>query len=54
MDGRIDAEGLGTPEFAERFRARLSEELAGLSGKSAQELVHERQAKYRAIGRADG
>ncbi len=54
VDGKIDAEGLGTPEFAERFRARLSEELAGLSGKSAQELVHERQAKYRAIGRADG
>lgn len=53
VDGIIDAAGLGTPEFAERLRSRLAEELEGLEGLGTDEIVGERQAKFRAIGRAE-
>ena len=51
VDGVIDATGLGTPEFADTFRARIERELSDLESMDSDQLIEQRHDKFRAIGR---
>ncbi|WP_130811992.1 acetyl-CoA carboxylase, carboxyltransferase subunit beta [Olsenella sp. Marseille-P4559] len=53
VDGSIDAQGLGTPEFAFRLAERLQTELEPLVQMDAKELVESRYERFRRMGRFD-
>ena len=53
VDGEVDAEGLGTSEFAWRLAGRIHAELAELGAMGTDDLLAERYERFRKIGRYD-
>ena len=53
VDGEVDAEGLGTSEFAWRLAGRIHDELAELGAMGTDELLAARYERFRKIGRCD-
>ena len=53
VDGEVDAEGLGTSEFAWRLAGRIHDELAELGAMGTDDLLAARYERFRKIGRYD-
>ena len=53
VDGEVDAEGLGTSEFAWRLAGRIHDELAELGAMGTDDLLAARYERFRKIGRCD-
>lgn len=53
VDGEVDAEGLGTSEFAWRLADRIHDELAELGAMGTDDLLAARYERFRKIGRYD-